>query len=39
MKPTDLEPEFGVCPECGADMKKVNKKWICKNCGHEEKIE
>ncbi len=36
MIPSDLEPDFGVCPKCGADTKKIEGKWVCKNCGYKE---
>lgn len=26
------------CPKCGTIMIKKDNKWICKNCGYEEKI-
>lgn len=38
MKPTDLNPEFGVCPECGGDTKKEDNKWVCTDCNYEEEI-
>lgn len=39
MMEIDMDPEFGVCPKCGGDTRRIKGKWVCKNCEYEEEIQ
>lgn len=39
MKPTETNPEFMICPKCGADTHRDDGKWVCRNCGYEVEAE